>query len=138
MPVLALDVGERRIGVALSDPNETYALPLVTIERTSLREDLEAILILAAERGARTIVIGDPLTLDGERGIAAKKMDAFAAALERAFDGTVARVDERMTTALATKRLIDADVSRAKRKRAIDQLAAASILETYLARSRPR
>src|ERR1700719_333967 len=100
MHVLALDVGERRIGVALSDPNETYALPLVTIERTSLREDLEAILVLAAEHRASTIVIGDPLTLAGERGIAAKKMDAFAAALERAFDGDVARVDERMTTAL--------------------------------------
>jgi putative Holliday junction resolvase len=136
MAVLALDVGERRIGVAVSDPNESFAFPLTTIERTALRADLDAILALANEHGARTIVVGDPLTLAGERGVAAKKMDAFAAALERAFDGAVARIDERMTTALVTKRLIDADVSRAKRKRVVDRLAAASILETYLRRSR--
>jgi putative Holliday junction resolvase len=138
MPVLALDVGERRIGVALSDADETYALPLKTLERRSTHEDLDAILALCGEYGVRTIVIGDPLTLAGERGIAAKKMDGFAGALGRAFDGAVVRIDERMTTALVTKQLIEADVSRSKRKRVVDQLAAASILETYLARSKRR
>ena len=136
MPVLALDVGERRIGVALSDPNETFALPLTTIERTTLHADLEAIVGLAQAHGADTIVLGDPLTLAGARGPAALKMDAFAEALRRAFRGEVARIDERMTTALATKHLIGADVSRAKRKRVVDRLAAASILETYLTRRR--
>jgi putative Holliday junction resolvase len=136
MAVLALDVGARRIGVAVSDPSESFALPLSTIERTRLHDDLAAILELAAEHGANTIVVGDPLTLAGERGIASRKMDEFARALGQAFAGAVERVDERLTTALVTKQLIEADVSRKKRKRVVDRLAAASILETFLARRR--
>ena len=136
MAIVALDVGERRIGVAVSDPGETFALPLATLERSRLREDIEAILGHAREQGAATIVVGDPRTLAGERGIASQKMDGFVAALQKAFGGSVELVDERMTTALVTRALIGADVSRAKRKRVVDQLAAASILETYLARRR--
>jgi putative Holliday junction resolvase len=136
MAIVALDVGERRIGVAVSDPSETFALPLRTLERTRLHDDLEAILALAREYSARTIVIGDPVSLSGERGLATVKMDAFAEVLGKAFDGAVERVDERMTTALATRALIGADVSRSKRKGLVDRLAAASILETFLARRR--
>src|SRR5581483_1676800 len=86
VPVLALDVGERRIGVAVSDPGESFALPLRVVERTSLREDLAAIVALAAEHGSKTIVVGDPLRLSGERGIAAEKIDRFCAALAREYD----------------------------------------------------
>jgi putative Holliday junction resolvase len=136
MAIIALDVGERRIGVAISDPGETYALPLRTIERSNLHDDLESILAIAAEYGASAIVVGDPIALSGERGIAAQKMDEFAEVLGRAFAGTIERVDERMTTALVTRSLIEADVSRAKRKRVVDQLAAASILDSFLARRR--
>ena len=136
MAIVALDVGERRIGVAVSDPGETFALPLRTLERSTLHDDVEAILALAREYGASTIVIGDPLSLSGERGLAAVKMDAFAEVLGKAFEGAIARVDERLTTALATRALIAADVSRAKRKGVVDRLAAASILETFLARRR--
>jgi putative Holliday junction resolvase len=135
--LLALDVGERRIGVAISDPGETFSLPLRTIDRTdSLHDDLETILELAREYGARTIVVGDPVSLSGERGIAAQKMDAFVAILAKAFDGTIERVDERMTTAQVTRTLLAADVSRKKRKRVVDQLAAALILDSYMARRR--
>jgi len=136
--IVALDVGERRIGVAVSDPSESFALPLRTIQRTRLQADLATIFEIANEHAARTIVVGDPLTLGGERGIAAQKIDDFVATLRRAFDGTIERVDERMTTALVTRQMIDADVSRAKRKRVVDQLAAASILDTYLALRRSR
>jgi putative holliday junction resolvase len=136
MAIVALDVGERRIGVAVSDPGETFALPLATLERTRLHEDLEAIVGIARERGATTIVLGDPLRLSGERGPASQKMDLFARALRKAFGGAVEMIDERLTTALVTRALIGADVARAKRKRVVDQLAAASILETYLARRR--
>jgi putative Holliday junction resolvase len=136
MAIVALDVGERRIGVAVSDPGETFALPLRTLERSTLHDDVEAILAVAAEYSAGTIVIGDPLSLSGERGLATVKMDAFAEVLGKAFGGAIERVDERMTTALATRALIGADVSRAKRKRIVDQLAAASILDTFLARRR--
>jgi putative holliday junction resolvase len=138
MAILALDVGERRIGVAVSDPGESFALPLRTIERTRLHDDLVAILEIAKEQAAGTIVVGDPLTLGGKRSFAVEKIDEFVATLRRAFDGTIERVDERLTTALVTRQLIDADVSRAKRRRVIDQLAAAAILETYLGIRRTR
>jgi len=137
MPILALDVGERRIGAAISDPSESYALPVRTLERAGgVRDDLSAIVELAREYGATTIVVGDPLRLSGERGPAARKMDEFAANLAKAFDGRVERVDERLTTAQANRTLLAADVSRKRRKGVVDQLAAALILEAYLARRR--
>lgn len=134
--VVALDVGSRRIGVAVSDPLGSFAFPHAVIERTNVRDDVAAIVAIAGERGARTIVVGDPLTMTGSRGIASQTIDAFVAHLARAFDGRIARVDERLTTAAVQKSLIGADVSRAKRKTVVDKLAAAMILETYLARSR--
>jgi putative holliday junction resolvase len=134
--ILALDVGERRIGVAVSDPAERFSFPVRTLERRGLREDLDAIVALAREYGAATIVVGDPVSLSGERGIAARRMDAFVAVLGKAFEGSIERVDERLTTAQVTRSLIEADVSRTKRKRAVDQLAATLILEAYLARRR--
>jgi putative Holliday junction resolvase len=135
-PVVALDVGERRIGIAVSDPAGSFAFPHDTIVRSNTRDDIAAIVALAGERGARTIVVGDPLTLAGTRGPAAEKIDAFVAHLARAFDGRIERIDERLTTAAVQKSLIGADVSRAKRKTVVDKLAAAMILETYLARAR--
>jgi len=135
--IVALDVGERRIGVAMSDPSETFSLPLRTIERAgSMHDDLEAILEIVREYGATTIVVGDPRSLSGERGIAAQKMDAFVAILAKAYAGTIERVDERLTTAQATRSLIAADVSRKGRKRVVDQLAASLILDSFLARRR--
>jgi len=135
--ILALDIGERRIGVAMTDPGESFSLPLRTLQRTdSLHDDLQAILDLASEYGATTIVVGDPVSLSGERGLAAEKMDAFVAILAKAYGGTIERVDERMTTAQATRSLIAADASRKQRKRVVDQLAAALILDSFLARRR--
>ena len=99
-----------------------------------MRADTERIVAIARERGARTIVVGDPLTLAGERGLSAKSVDAFVAHLARAFDGTIAMVDERLTTAAVQKSLIAADVSRKKRRTVVDKLAAAMILDTYLRR----
>jgi putative Holliday junction resolvase len=134
--ILALDVGEKRIGVAVSDPSETFSLPVDVIERTALREDIKRIVEIATERSAQTIVVGDPVRLGGERGLASEKIDRFVAELARAWTGQIERVDERMTTAQATKSLIAADVSRKKRKQVVDKLAAALILDTYLARRR--
>ena len=136
MAVLSLDVGDRRIGVAVSDPSETFALPLRVIERDSLRADLASIVEIAADYAADTIVVGDPITLSGRRGTASERINKFCAALARAFAGNVEKFDERLTTAQATRALIDADVSRAKRKRVVDRMAAALILDGYLARRR--
>jgi putative holliday junction resolvase len=133
---MALDVGTKRIGVAVADPTQTYALPVGTIERTSLHADLERIAAYVAEYGVDEMVVGDPLTLSGERGIAAQRMDAFVTALRRVFEGEISRVDERMSTAQANKVMIAADVTRARRRRTVDMMAAALILETYLARRR--
>lgn len=134
--MLALDVGDKRIGVAVADPSATFALPLETIERSNLEADIARILELAASHRADELVIGDPVTLAGQRGVAAEKMDAFVERVSRAFHGTIHRVDERLTTAQATKALIAADVSRKKRKQAVDQVAAALILESFLSRRR--
>lgn len=138
MSVVALDVGSKRIGVAVADPTETFALPLTVLERTNLRADIVQVVELLQERGANEVVIGDPIRLSGERGPAAQQIDRFAEELRRAFPGKIHRVDERLTTAQAEKALIGADVSRAKRKLVIDKMAAALILETYLARRRAR
>lgn len=134
MTVLALDVGSKRIGIAISDPSDAYALPLSVLEHSNLRADIESILEVAQEYGAQEIVVGDPVRMSGERGIAAERIDRFVDALARRFSGTIHRVDERLTTAQATKSLIGADVSRAKRKTVVDKIAASLILETFLSR----
>jgi putative Holliday junction resolvase len=133
---MALDVGAKRIGVAVADPGETFALPVGTIERTNLDADVARIAEFVESYQAADLVIGDPVTLSGERGIASQKMDAFVERLRRVFRGTIHRVDERLTTAQATKSLIAADVSRKRRKQVVDKMAAALILETFLGRRR--
>jgi putative Holliday junction resolvase len=134
--IMALDVGSKRIGVAISDPSGSFALPVATIERTNRRSDLARIAELAESYGAEELVVGDPLTLAGERGIAAREMDAFVETLRAQFKGTIHRMDERLTTAQATKSLIAADVSRQRRKAVVDRMAAALILESFLAARR--
>ena len=136
MSLLALDVGSKRIGVAVADPTGTFALPLTVIDRTNLKVDLQRISELAAEYNAKEMVVGDPVTLSGARGPAAENIDRFVEQLARVFGGRIHRVDERMTTAQATKSLIAADVSRSKRKTVVDKMAAALILETFLTRRR--
>lgn len=134
MAVMALDVGSKRIGVAVSGPGATFALPVATIERTNRRNDLAEIKRLVEAYAVAELVVGDPVTLAGERGIAAREIDAFVETLREVFEGTIYRMDERLTTAQATKSLIAADVSRRKRKTMIDKMAAALILESFLAR----
>ncbi len=136
MPVIALDVGTKRIGVAMADPTETFALPIAVLDRTNLQADLARIEQLVRDYDAHELVVGDPIRLSGERGPAAEQIDRFVEQLRKVFGGPIHRIDERLTTAQAQKTLISADVGRAKRKTVIDQLAAALILETFLARRR--
>jgi putative holliday junction resolvase len=133
---MALDVGSRRIGIAVADPSGTFALPLATLTRTNRRNDLASIKTYLDDYGVEELVIGDPVTLTGERGIAAQAMDTFVESLREIFVGRIHRVDERMTTAQATKSLIAADLSRQKRREVVDRMAAALILESFLARRR--
>jgi len=133
---MALDVGSKRIGIAIADPSGSFAIPLATIDRTNRRDDLRSIKEFLESYRVDELVVGDPLTLAGDRGIAAETMDAFVENLREIFSGAIHRVDERLTTAQATKSLIAADVSRQKRREVVDRLAAALILETFLARRR--
>jgi putative Holliday junction resolvase len=133
---MALDVGTKRIGIAVADPNESFALPVATLTRRSRRDDLASIKEYLDSYGVDELVVGDPVTLAGERGIAARAMDEFVESLREIFTGAIHRVDERLTTAQATKSLIAADVSRRKRREVVDRMAAALILETFLAQRR--
>jgi len=134
--VMALDVGSKRIGIAVADPGGSFALPVGTVTRSNRRSDLAALKSYLESYGVEEIVVGDPLTLRGERGIAAQAIDEFVETLREVFAGTIHRVDERMTTAQATKTLIAADVSRRRRRDVVDAMAAALILESFLARRR--
>jgi len=138
MTVMALDVGSKRIGVAVSDPSGTFALPVTVVERTDLRSDLRRIEEIAREYAISEMVVGDPIRLSGERGLAAQTIDRFVEQLRKSYDGPIHRVDERLTTAQAQRTLIAADVRRAKRKTVIDKMAAALILENFLAMRKPR
>ncbi len=133
---MALDVGSKRIGVAVADANATFAFPAGTIERTNLSADLARLREYLERYDVSDLVIGDPITLSGERGIAAAKIDQLVEKIRPLFGGAIHRIDERLTTAQATKTLIAADVSRTKRKQAVDAMAAALILESFLAARR--
>jgi putative Holliday junction resolvase len=130
--ILALDVGEARIGMAMSDPTGQIAQPLHTFERETVAADVARVLETARAYEVATIVVGLPLGPENELTPQAKKVRRFARALRRESQIPVALYDERLTTAEAQELLIAADVSRARRKRVIDSVAAAAILRGYL------
>jgi len=132
MRVLGLDVGDRRIGVALSDETGLLASPLPTLERVGPRKDLKAIAALVRDRGAGEIVVGLPYNMDGSVGPQAEKVRAFAEALAPVARVPVRYWDERLTTVEAEQILIERDVSRRRRKGLVDQVAAVLILQSYL------
>jgi putative Holliday junction resolvase len=138
MRLLGLDVGERRIGVSISDALGITAQRLTVIERRDLRGDLQAIVALAAEHDVEAVVVGLPLTMQGTIGEQAKRVTAFIEALRSALRRPVHAVDERLTTVQGTRSLLEADASRRKRKRLIDQVAAQLILQAYLDANQPR
>jgi putative Holliday junction resolvase len=132
MRILGLDVGDVRIGVAVSDPLEVIAQPLASVKRISVSKDVESIKRLAEENETGKIVVGIPKTLDDEVGIQAQKVLDFVESLGKAFEIPIVLWDERLTTAEAERALIEADMSRRKRKKVIDKVAAVLILQGYL------
>jgi putative Holliday junction resolvase len=132
MRYLGLDVGDARIGVALSDETATIATGLPTLERVGPRKDVKAVARLVREHQAGEIVVGLPRRLDGEVGAQGQKVLAFMDALRAAVDVPVVAWDERFTTALAQQALLEADVKRKGRKGAVDKVAAILILQNYL------
>jgi putative Holliday junction resolvase len=132
-PVLGLDLGGRRIGLAISDAEATIAFPAGHLVRHGLTRDLEALRALAVEREVSCIVVGLPLHMDGRSGEAAQAARAFASALAEATALPVEMLDERWTTVEAERALRDAPRRRrARKKEVIDAMAATLILRTYL------
>lgn len=137
MRVLAIDYGERRLGLAVSDEAGEFAFPAGTLERRGAKRDLEALRALAAKRGIGRVVVGLPLHLDGRAGKEARAAEAFAAVLGEATGLPVETCDERWTTHEAERSLREQGLvgKRGRRRREIvDAVAATLILRSYLAR----
>ncbi len=140
MRKIALDVGDKTVGIALSDALGITAQGLMTLERVGIRKDTGKILDLVKEYECDTIVIGLPKKLDGTDSIQTEKVYEFRTMLENKMRSTglkniqVVWQDERLTTVMAEKVLIEADVSRSKRKKVIDKQAAVIIMQSYLDR----
>jgi putative holliday junction resolvase len=132
--LIGLDLGTKTIGVAASDPERRLAMPIETISRKRFGDDARHLFNLAAERGAVGFVLGLPLNMDGSEGPRAQATRAFARNLTKLTELPIALWDERLSTAAVERVLIDADVSRGKRKAVIDQHAAAYILQGALDR----
>lgn len=131
--ILALDPGTKRIGVALSDELGWTAQPLETYERRSIAADVAHIRRLVDEHQVSRIVMGFPVRLDGTLGPAALQVQEFIRQLEPAVPVPIVTWDERMTTKAAEEVLIQANMSRNKRKGTVDRVAAAILLQSYLA-----
>ncbi len=130
---IAFDIGNKRIGVAISDPFNEYAMPCETYTRAgNFRQDVRAIAELAVEKGVGVIVCGIPYNFDGTESIQTVKTREFIAALEQATTLPIVVEDERCTTAQARETQIQGGIKRGDRKKTIDSIAASYILESYL------
>ena len=129
---LALDYGDRRIGIALSDELGLAARPLMTLARTTWPRDLERLAAIIREHDVRRIVVGLPLDMDGGRGGRARLTETFIERIRGATGLPVLPWDERLTTVQAERILISGDVSRARRRKVIDQVAAVILLQAWL------
>ncbi|HET7290828.1 MAG TPA: Holliday junction resolvase RuvX [Vicinamibacteria bacterium] len=132
MRYLGLDVGDARIGVAVSDETATIASGLPTLVRKGPRKDVQAVARLAEEHEVSEVVVGLPRRLDGEIGPQGQKVLSFMDAIRDALEVPVVAWDERFTTAIARQALLEADVKRKARKGAVDKVAAILILQNYL------
>src|SRR5512143_3868124 len=130
--ILALDVGSRRIGVAVSDPLGITAQGLETIQRQNKRRDLETLGRLLSEYQVSEVVIGLPLRLSGAEGTQSEKMRRFADDLQSRFDVKVHLWDERWTSTEANRLLRETEMSIEKRAKAVDRMAAVLILQSWL------
>ncbi len=133
MRIMGLDVGSVTIGVSVSDPFGWTAQGVETIRHTTREKDFERLRELTKQYEVERFVLGMPLNMNGTKGMRAEQTEKFAAELAEAFpDIPQSFWDERLTTVMAQKELIAADVSRKKRKKVIDKMASVAILQGYL------
>ena len=132
MRILALDHGTKRIGVAVSDETKTIAQPLEYILTEPFAPFLDRLKKILVEKEIDLILIGQPRNMDGSYGPAAQKVEAFVAVLNNAITVPIKMWDERLTSTMANKALIQGGVRRDKRKEKVDKMAAAILLQSYL------
>jgi len=132
MRILGLDIGDKRIGIAISDELGHTAQGLMVLERSTEGADIDRIKEIMADYSADKVVVGLPLRMDGTVGIQAQKAKGFAERLRAEVSQPVVYWDERLTTATARKALISGEMRRSVRRRVIDKVAASLILQSYL------
>lgn len=132
MRILGLDVGQRTIGVAVCDPLGLTAQGLTTIRRTNKEKDIEEIRKFCDEYNVEVIVIGLPKNMNGTIGPSGEIIMAFAKLIEEKVEIEIKFWDERLTTVAANRAMLEADLSRNKRKKIVDKMAATYILQGYL------
>ncbi len=130
--ILSLDVGEKRIGMAISDLMGWTAQPLYTLHRTALKNDINEILSVISKNKVNKIIAGLPKNMDGTLGYQGKLTQKFIAELLLSTDIPFEWVDERMTTLLARQMMKQSEVKKKNKKNIVDTVAATLILETYL------
>ena len=134
--VLGLDVGSRRIGIAVSDPLGITAQGLETLQRQNKRLDFEKLQKLARDYAIAEVVVGFPLRMSGAEGVQAEKMHRFADELRERLQIPVHLWDERLTSAEANRLLRETDMSIQRRAQVVDQMAAVLILQSWMERQR--
>ena len=134
MRILGLDIGSKTIGVAVSDPLGWTAQGITTTKRDCYTKDVEAVMKICKEYGVETIVAGMPKNMNGTIGPSGEMVKNLCEQIEKSFDGKIEFWDERLTTVAAHRAMLEADLSRAKRKKIVDKIAATYILQGYLDR----
>lgn len=134
MRILGLDVGDRTIGVAVSDPLGFTAQGITTIRRKSIEKDLEELKKICEEYSVESIVAGLPKNMNGTLGPQSEKVISFCDLVKESINLPINMWDERLTTVAANRAMLEGDLSRAKRKKIVDKIAAIYILQGYLDR----
>ena len=134
MRILGLDIGQKTIGVAISDPLGFTAQGITTIRRKKKEEDINEIINLCKEYVVETKVVGLPKNMNGSIGFAGEKIMEFTELLKDSVECKIELWDERLTTVAAHRAMLEADLSRGKRKKIVDKIAATYILQGYLDR----
>jgi len=130
--LLGLDIGEKTIGLALSDVGRVIATPLKTIGRGKFSKDAEELMAIIKEHGVAALVLGYPVNMDGSEGPRCQSIRQFARNLSENTDLPMLLSDERMSTMAVTRTMLDADLSRARRAELVDKMAASYILQGTL------
>ena len=133
--ILGIDVGDKRIGVAVTDPLQITAQGVMTLKRKTRDDDLEAFRDLIAKYEIKKVVAGLPLNMDGSESAQTRKTVNFCQFIKKRLDVEIIYMDERLTSSWSEKILIEGNVSRQNRKEYIDMLAAQMILQSYMDRA---